>query len=85
MELRNEEKAHKVIIYSTPSCMYCRLAKDFFKEKGVSYTEYDVQADVKKREEMFAKTGQMGVPVIDIDGQIIIGFDERTLARALGV
>ncbi len=75
----------KVEIYSTPSCGYCKLAKEFMKEKNVEFTEYDVAADVQKRQEMVEKSGQMGVPVIDIDGELMIGFDRGSLAKILGV
>ena len=65
--------------------MYCRLAKDFFKEKSVTYTEHNVQSDVKKRDEMFKASGQMGVPVIDIDGQLTVGFDKERIKKLLGI
>jgi glutaredoxin-like YruB-family protein len=70
-------------IYSTPTCTYCHAAKDFFTQNGVEYTEYDVAADINKRAEMVEKSGQMGVPVIDIEGTIIIGFDEERIKEAL--
>jgi glutaredoxin 3 len=76
---------HKVLIYSTPTCPYCKQAKDFFKLNNVKYTEVDVANDEKKAEEMIEKSGQMGVPVIDIDGQIIVGFDKGALKKALGL
>jgi len=75
----------KVTIYSTPTCVYCKMAKEFFKEKGVVYEEHDVAADVAARKEMFDKTHQMGVPVIMVDEQIIVGFDKGTLEKALGL
>jgi len=81
----------KVTIYSTPTCGYCKLAKEFFKQQGVAYTEYDVAADSSKADEMVQKSGQMGVPVIlvaDEDGgneQLIVGFDKPQLAAALGI
>ena len=74
-----------ITIYSTPTCHYCNLAKDFLKEHGIKYTEYDVAADIEKRREMVDKSGQMGVPVIDVDGQIMVGFSEQALASAVGV
>jgi glutaredoxin-like YruB-family protein len=74
-----------VTIYSTPTCHFCNLAKDFFSEHNIAYTEYDVAADIKKRKEMVDKTGQMGVPVIDIDGEIMVGFNEEVIAKALGI
>ena len=73
----------KVTIYSTPTCTYCDAAKDFFKTNGVEYTELDVAADLTARSEMVSKSGQMGVPVIDIEGTIIVGFDEERIKAAL--
>lgn len=64
----------KVIVYSTPTCPYCVYAKDFFKEKGVQFEDVDVSTDRTRAMEMIEKSGQMGVPVIDIGGKIIVGF-----------
>lgn len=75
----------KVIIYSTPTCVYCRMAKDFFQKNGVAYEEYNVASDLKAREEMFKKSRQMGVPVIDVNGEILVGFDKKTLEDLLTV
>ncbi len=75
----------KVTIYSTPTCVYCRMAKDFFVKNNVAYVDHDVAADEAARNEMFSKSHQMGVPVIDIDGTIIVGFDKGTLEKALGI
>jgi len=75
----------KVTIYTTPVCVYCRAAKDFFKKNNISYEEYDVAADMVKRQEMFDKSGQMGVPVITVDDQLIVGFNQPVLAKALGI
>lgn len=75
----------KVIIYSTPTCHFCHLAKDFFNEKGVAFEEKDVMTDLPARQEMMTKSGQMGVPVIDIEGKIIVGFDEPTISAELGI
>jgi glutaredoxin-like YruB-family protein len=74
-----------VTIYSTPSCTYCTLAKNFFKKNGVEFTEHNVATDLAKRKEMIEKTGQMGVPVIEVNGEIVIGFDENKLRSALDV
>lgn len=73
----------KVEIYSTPTCVYCSHAKEYFKKNGVSYTEYNVAADTAKRAEMVEKSGQMGVPVIDIGGSIVVGYDEKIIADLL--
>ena len=74
-----------ITIYSTPTCVYCNMAKSFFKANGVAYTEYNVAADMERRKEMIDKTGQMGVPVIDIGGEVVVGFDEPKLRESLGI
>ncbi|MCR4334687.1 MAG: glutathione S-transferase N-terminal domain-containing protein [Patescibacteria group bacterium] len=74
-----------VTIYSTPTCTYCNQAKEFFKTNNIQYTEYNVGEDTEKRKEMIEKSGQMGVPVIDIDGDITIGFDKEKLSTTLGI
>jgi glutaredoxin-like YruB-family protein len=70
-------------IYSTPTCHFCHLAKDFFDAKGVKYEDYNVMVDLDKRKEMVEKSGQMGVPVIEIDGQIVVGFDQEQVVKLL--
>jgi glutaredoxin 3 len=74
-----------VTIFSTPVCHFCHAAKDFFQENGVAYTEHDVAADLEKRQEMIEMTGQMGVPVIRIDNDVVIGFDEAKVRELLGL
>jgi len=74
----------QVTIYSTPVCHFCEAAKEFFKENDVTYTEHDVAADADKRQEMIDLTGQMGVPVIQIGQDIVIGFDEDKVKELLG-
>ncbi len=74
-----------VTIYSTPVCHFCHAAKDFFTENGVKYTEYDVAADAEKRQEMIEMTNQMGVPVIRIGDDVVIGFDEGKLKELLSL
>lgn len=76
---------HRVMIYSTPTCVYCKMAKEFFKKNNIAYEEYDVFSDTKAREEMVEKSQQLGVPVIDIDNNIIVGFDQRTIEQLLGL
>ena len=73
-----------VTIYSTNTCPYCVMAKDYFKEKGVEFIEKNVQADHDAAKEMVEKTHQLGVPVIDIDGTIVLGFDREAIDKALG-
>lgn len=77
--------AKSVKIYTTPACVFCKMAKEFFAAKSVPYQELDVASDLKAREEMIAKSGQFGVPVTDIDGQLVIGFDQARLSELLGV
>ncbi|KKW35574.1 NrdH-redoxin [Candidatus Adlerbacteria bacterium RIFCSPHIGHO2_01_FULL_54_23] len=74
-----------VTIYSTPTCHFCHMARDFFNEKGISYIDHDVAADGAKRQEMIQMTGQLGVPVIVIDGDIMVGFDRARIADKLGI
>lgn len=74
-----------VTIYSTPVCHFCHAAKDFFTANNVKYTEHDVAADAEKRQEMIELTSQMGVPVIRVDDDIIIGFDEDKLKELLEI
>ncbi len=72
-----------VTIYSTPSCNYCRAAKDYFRRTGIGFTEYDIAADPRRADEMVRKSGQMGVPVIDVNGRVIVGFNVAEIERAL--
>lgn len=72
-----------VIVYSTQTCPYCVMAKRYLSEKGVKYRDVDVGADQKAAIEMLTKTGQMGVPVLDIKGTVIVGFDRPAIDAAL--
>jgi len=74
-----------VTVYSTPTCGYCMKIKDYFKAKNISFTEYNVADDMNKANEMVKKSGQMGVPVTDIDGKIIVGFNKPEIDKALGL
>jgi glutaredoxin 3 len=74
-----------VSIYTTATCTYCKHAKELFKEHNIAYNEYDVGADAEKRKEMIDMTGQMGVPVIKIDDEIMVGFDKTAVLEALGI
>ena len=76
-------KRHKVKVYSTKTCPWCHKTKEFLKEKGVKFEDIDVGADQKAANEMIEKSGQMGVPVIDVDGKIIVGFDKEELEKSL--
>ena len=72
-----------ITIYTTPSCGYCNVAKNYFRENRVPFTEYDVSRDQRRADEMVKKSGQMGVPVIDINGRIIVGFNKSEIERSL--
>ena len=72
-----------VTIYTTPTCVYCKMAKEYFKAKNIQYSEHNVAEDDAAREEMVKKSGQLGVPVIDIGGEIFVGFNRPEIERAL--
>ena len=72
-----------VIVYSTPSCPYCSMVKDFLKKKQVAFESYDVSRDERRAEEMVRKSGQMGVPVVDVNGRIFVGYRPAEIERAL--
>ncbi len=72
-----------VSIYTTKTCSYCRLAKDYFRKQGISFTEYDIEADPRRAEELVHRTGQTAVPVIDVNGRVLIGFNPAEVERAL--
>ncbi len=73
----------KVVIYSTPTCPYCKRAKDYLSRKGIPYTDINVAQDREKAKEMIQKSGQMGVPVITIDNEVVVGFNQTLLDRLL--
>jgi len=75
----------KVKVYSTPTCPFCHMAKEFLKEKGIEFEDIDVSKDQKAAQEMIEKSGQMGVPVIEIDGKIVVGFDKEKIEKLLGL
>lgn len=75
----------KVKIYSTPTCVYCKMAKEFFDEHKVDYENVDVSTDAVARDYIVKRSGQMGVPVIEIGNEVIIGFDEERIAELLGI
>jgi len=77
--------AKKVTVYSTPTCPFCIRAKQFLKESNIQFQDIDVSSDQVKAQEMIDRSGQMGVPVIDVDGKIIIGFDKDKIKEALGI
>lgn len=73
----------QVKVYSTPTCPWCKKTKEFLKENNVDFKDVNVAEDQKAREEMVEKSGQMGVPVIEIDGEIIMGFDPEKMKQKL--
>ena len=75
--------AKKVTIYTTPTCPYCKMAKEFFKERKIKYKEIDISTNDKTAKEMIEESGQMGVPVIKIDSEIVLGFDRARLQKLL--
>ena len=72
-----------ITIYTTPSCVYCKVAKEYFRKNNLEYKEINVVADETAQQEMIKKSGQMGVPVIEVNGKIIIGFNQREFEKAL--
>ncbi len=75
----------QVSIYSTPSCTYCKSAKEFFTENNIAFQEYNVADDQVRRQEMIDRSGQMGVPVIMIDSNIVVGYNKAKLTELLGL
>lgn len=74
-----------VKIYSTPTCPYCIRAKQYLKENAVNFEDVDISTNEEAAEEMIKISGQMGVPVIDIEGELIVGFDKERIKKALGL
>ena len=74
-----------VTIYSTSTCHFCHAAKEFFKEHNIAFTDHNVSEDSAKRDEMIQKSGQMGVPVIFVDNEMVTGFDEPRLRELLEI
>jgi len=75
----------KVMVYSTPTCPFCTMAKRFLKENNIDFEDIDVSADQTKAREMVQKSGQMAVPVLDVNGEVIVGFDRERIKKALGL
>lgn len=83
--MTKETSKATVKVYSTKICPWCKKAKEWLANNNVKFTEYDVGSDDKAREEMIQKTGQLGVPVIDINGKFITGYDVDAMKKALGI
>ena len=77
--------AQKILVYSTPACPYCIRVKQFLVDNKIAFENIDVSLDHARADEMVNKSGQMGVPVLDIDGQIIVGFDKEKIKKTLGI
>ena len=76
---------HEVIVYTTPTCPWCEMVKRYLQARGIPYTEIDVSADYNAAMEMVRKSGQTGVPVVEIDGEIVVGFDRESIDQLLGL
>jgi len=77
--------AEKITVYSTPTCPYCLKTKQFLKDNNINFEDIDVSSDQEKAQEMINKSGQMGVPVLEIDGNIIVGFDTDAIKKSLNL
>ena len=77
-------QAKTIAVYSTPTCPYCRQVKDYLKDKGVEFTDYNVATDLETRNAMVQKSGQLGVPVIVVDDKVVIGFNRAKIDEMLG-
>ncbi len=81
----SENKKHRIVVYSTTTCPWCEKLKEFLKENKIEFKTINVGEDKEAAKEMIEKSGQMGVPVIDIDGKIIVGFDVEKIKKALNL
>lgn len=81
--MNKKRMAKNITIYTTPTCQFCKAAKELFEKSEVSYEEKDVTEDAEARTAMIQKSGQLGVPVIDIDGQVVIGYNEDRLLELI--
>ncbi|MHB8263277.1 MAG: glutaredoxin family protein [Acidimicrobiales bacterium] len=81
----SQERQHKVLVFTTPTCPWCTKAKSYLKDKSVPFREVDVSKDPTAARDLIRRSGQMGVPVIEIDGRPIVGFDKRRIDSLLGL
>ena len=79
------KKAKRVIVFSTPTCSYCNMAKQYFRQHKIKFRDVDVSRDPAAARDLMRRTGQMGVPVIDIGGKLIIGFDKPKINQLLNI
>lgn len=80
-----EGRPHRVIVFTTPTCPWCTRAKSYLRSRGVRFREVDVARDQAAARDLVRRTGQMGVPVVEIDGRPIVGFDQAKIDQALGL
>jgi glutaredoxin-like YruB-family protein len=83
--MSDEKIQPKVVVFSTPTCSYCNMAKIYFREKGIKFTDIDVSRDQAAARDMVRRSGQMGVPVIDIGGKVVVGFNRPQINILLGI
>jgi glutaredoxin 3 len=81
----SDKKYPRVILFTTPTCSFCKTAKGYFRQKGVPFKDVDVSRDAAAARDMVRRSGQQGVPVIDIGGKIVVGFDRPKIDRLLGL
>lgn len=80
-----DRKQPRVILFSTPTCAFCNQAKQYFRQKGIRFTDVDVSRDPAAARDMVRRSGQQGVPVIDIGGKIVVGFNRPKINHLLGI
>ena len=85
MSPKSEKKHHRVIVFSTPTCPHCRAAKRYLEQHGIRYVEVDVSRDAAAARDMVRRTGEQGVPQLEIDGRMVVGFNRARIDRLLGL
>jgi glutaredoxin 3 len=80
-----QTQRHRVLVFTTPTCPWCQRAKAYLRSRGVPFTEVDIARDPRAARDLVRRTGQVGVPVIEIDGRPIVGFDQSRIDRLLGL
>lgn len=85
MNAKETKPQPRVIIFTTPTCTYCNMAKKYFRERGIKFKDVDVSRDMAAARDMVRRSGQQGVPVIDIGGKIVVGFDRQKIDKYLGI
>ncbi|MDX9953729.1 MAG: glutaredoxin domain-containing protein [Anaerolineae bacterium] len=85
MGAKSDTKRHRVIVFSTPTCPHCRSAKRYLEQHGISYVDVDVSRDVSAARDMVRRTGEQGVPQLEIDGRMVVGFNRVKIDRLLGL